>query len=434
MPVLQLAGNRIALGLQWSFLADRAELRRVLKRDAVPGYAVAGCDDGLLYGAFDEVPAGRTLPCAGGLLVGQLLRDAIVYQDLGNGQVWVCAVRDGLPLPGVDRVCGAGEAERLMQDVQLHSQRLDMPLIGSLPQASLALAELLEQTEPAMLSQARLRRPVTQAQYALRAAMALGVLACLGIVWQILHREAPQVVAPMLEEIGLPVNRAEIEARYRDAVQQQLNAERSRLLERPDFAAAGEAWLREVRGLPFAVGGYKPRLLSCTGQNCRVDWDWQASQFNPQDLERLPGLLLPAAAAMERATRAQTELSLQVAAKRLTPWSVQEVDKQVLSLGSRLQKLGARAEITPAELPASINVAASADDQQARERGANFASKSLLVGHQGQVRLVVGDWARVQAVLGVLAEQPLVPERAIFTLNNGNVSLQLEARYVVLVD
>lgn len=433
MPVLQLAGKQIALGLQWSFLADRAELRRVLKHEARLGYVTADCDDGLLCGIQAEAIPGRAPTYAGGLLVGQLLRDAIVYQELGNGRFWVCAVRDGLPLPGVDRVCGVGEAERLVQDVLIHARRQDIPLIGSQPQANQSLVDLLEQVEPVMLRAARLRQPLARTQQALYGCMAVCVLLTLLIGWNILQREEP-VVAPVLQNIGVQGDRAALERAYQAELQRLVEAERARLLERPTFAGAKDAWVRKLRELPFAVGGYKPRLLSCSAQSCRADWDWQANLFDRGDLKRLPGRLLPVGSPMEYATRAQTEFDFDVPKQRLQPLPAEQVDDYVLGLGSRLQKLGARAEISRADQPVSIGVPATADDWQARQRDAKFATRQQLIGQQGNVRLMVGGWARVWAVLDSLAEQPLVPERAIFTLNNGSVSLQLEARYVVLAD
>ena len=436
---VEIGGRIYAAALQWAFATDKADLARTLRRSRVRTVVSHSSDDGLLYGFADESAGGARasgLPGtpAAALMLAQLAPTALVHHTLPSGQVWVCAARDGLPLPGSDRIHNRADAARAVDEFL--SFQPGMPLYGDLPIAAEPLASLFEKATPPLVRRCTLR-PARRG--ALRWLATALVLALAGAGWMYSRHAQRPSPAPATVLPTPTVDVAALESAHARQIERAIEEGREKMLLRPVFGGVAQDWIALVRSLPLAVDGYRPRQIECSPGSCRVEWNWDGPTYHPSALQRLPGKRIEAANPMDYATRVQTLVTLtQPMPARLPALDNNVLEDMLLTLGSALRRDGARVEFSKADKPVTVALPppppALAQALRARAgQGASTAptEQSRVIGRQGRVRLLAVGWSQTQAALGTLATYPMVPERAVLTLNQGQVSLQLEASYVV---
>ncbi|WP_027015213.1 type 4b pilus protein PilO2 [Comamonas composti] len=432
MVALQIEDRWYALGLEWAFADDEQELRQTWRASAPLAVISLPSEDGLLYGvASSDTSDSAKSPIglsAAALLVGQLLPDALVHHRLPNGSIWLCVVRDGLPLPGSDCVCSVEEAGAALEEIQAYQP--DLPRIGSLPGSIQELPALLASAPAKVLRRTLLRRPPRPL---LRRLLLLAIgCACLLslLIWQHLgkrHQPAQQAASGPMPEL-MP-DLAALRTQHQKQVDQALAKSRHELRQQVGFMPVANQWLQTVRQLPLSVGGYRPRQVDCSPESCLVEWDWSAETFEVSALSRLPGELQPAATPAEYATVARTRIALAPVSKQsYEPLTGHALDEALLKLRSSTHRYGGRADISRANQTISVSLPAP---PAALEGNASAAPQSQVIGQRGQVRLMVAGWAQTQKVLQVMGQSSLlIPERAVIALNQSNVTLQVEARYI----
>jgi len=419
MATLQCAGRALAVGLHWGFVENRNAARQQVKSQKHASFVVAANDDGTLLGS--EPKEGKRAPgktrYAGGLLAGQLLRDAILYEEIEPGRIWVCAVKGGLPLPDMDRVTDAADAEQVVADVRAYAQT-PVTLVGSHPEAALTLAGLLEQAEAPMLAASKMRAATEGERLKFYGALAL-ICAAAAYGWWMFTGQGEDDYYDEDEVAEVGNANDNVDTRARDA--QILADARNKMLVRPDFGTLTTTWGNVIGGLPFAVGGYRPAQTECRQNACQMQWNWRAPQFELGFLEHLPGERVASKTPGEYIQQVQTRIPLASApTRRLDGVAASQVDNWALALMSAMRRAGARIDIRPPS--DAINV--TLPGQQ----------KTQTIGHEGRVSIVMSGWGRIRDVFAMLAHEQLAPERAVFTMNGASVNLQMEARYVVLRD
>jgi len=89
---------------------------------------------------------------------------------------------------------------------------------------------------------------------------------------------------------------------------------------------------------------------------------------------------------------------------------------------TQVTRAGGRADILPPNQAVNVSL------PPLRERG---QPRSQLIGHEGRITVMASGWGNIQSVFSVLAQQDLIPERAVFNINGSTIGLQMEAKYVV---
>jgi len=450
MAHLLTADHALAVGLQWAFVGNCAEVRQRL-RSAVRGdsadakqpatekkparggkqairYALANGEEGMLLGIEADAqvdarggaarPARRAPRYAGGLLAAQLLNDAIIFENINPDRVWVCAVRNGLPLPGMDRLTTPEDAAQVVTDVRSYAHA-PMTLVGSHPEAGMTLAALLEQVEPDMLRASRMQQPADHGRVAFYAA--LFVASALAAWFIVSLRPEPQsVAAPIVPQVFGPTDE-EIRAGDAGLVAQGLET----LLTRPDAAVLTAAWRDVLRGMPYGVGGYRPSQADCQVDACRLQWDWRSEQFERHHIARLPGELLPGKTPGEVMRRAQTRLPVgEVPARRLSGVAHDDLDDWAIALVMRVRRTGARIDVAAPGQPVSVKLPPLRDKKP----------RAQTIAHEGRVSVIASGWATIQALFDLLGQEQLVVERSVYNITGASISMQMEARYVVLAE
>jgi len=412
MATLQCAGRALAVGLHWGFVENRNAARQQVKSQKHANFVIASSDDGMLLGS--EAKEAKRAPgktrYAGGLLAGQLLRDAILYEEIEPGRVWVCAVRGGLPLPDMDRVTDAADAAQMLADVRAYAQT-PVTLVGSHPEAALTLVSLLEQVEAPMLAASKMRAASEGERVKFYGALAL-ICAAAGYGWWMFTGQDEDEYLD--EDEVVQVEAVDDNPRDRDA---KLLAEaRNKMLVRPDIGVLTATWGHVIGGLPYAVGGYRPAQTECRRNVCQLQWNWRAPRFERGYLEQLPGELLPSKTPGEYMRQAQTRIPLAaMPTRKLNGVRANQLDNWAMALITAGNRIGARIDVMPAG--DAINAALS--------------ERSQTIGHEGRVSVVASGWNTIRNLFAMLATEQLAPERAVFNINGANVTLQMEARYVV---
>jgi len=423
MTTLSCANHLLAIGLQWAFVEDKSEVRTQLKQAAdAKHYVVASSEEGMLLGMQSASKADKKAKgtqYAGGLLVGKLLPDAILYEQTADDRIWVCAVRGGLPLPGMDKVTEAGEALQVVADVRAYAQT-PVTLVGSHPEASMTLEALLQQVEPSMLPACKMRKASDSERSKFYGVLAMAFCLLAWAVWEFMPQR--EVLDEDFDEVVHAGEPRDEDTGARDA---KLIAEaRSKFLRRADMALMTAVWGDVINRLPYAVGGYRPAISECRNNQCMLQWNWRAPRFERKYLDQLPGERLPSKAPGEYVRQVQTRIPLRgvTATRELNGVAAHEMDDWAIGLMTQVTRAGGRVEILPANQAVNVSLP---------PQGGRGQSRSKLIGHEGRVNVMATGWGHIQSVFAVLAQQDLVPERAVFNINGSNIGLQMEARYVV---
>jgi|GEM_PF-1932557 len=421
MATLHRAGQTLAVGLNWAFVEDKSEVKAQLKQSTSGSYVVARGEEGMLLGLSetDKPAKNGKYGYAGGLLIGKLLPDAIVYEVLDEQSIWVCAVRGGLPLPGMDKVTDESEALQVVADVRTYAQT-PVTLIGSHVEASMTLAALLKQVEPSMLAACKMRKAEDSERGKFYAVLGMAFCLIAWGIWEFMPQQG-ELDEDFDDEIVHTDGTSTQDHSQRDAA---LIAEaRKKFLLRTDMAEMTATWADVLSRLPYAIGGYRPALTECRSNQCMMQWNWRALQYERQYLDRLPGERLPSKTPGEYMRQVQTRIPLsQVANRELLGVPVQEMDNWAIALSTDVIRAGGRADIQPPNQAVNINL------PPLNSRG---QPRSQVIGHEGRVTVIASGWGHIQSVFSVLARQDLVPERAVFTINGSTIGLQMEAKYVV---
>ncbi len=105
-----LNNSSVAVGIEWTLHESLAQAKKAVagkKKILVARKTISGeCVQGICVAA----PKAAKLQ-AGALLAAAVANDVLIYHNLGDGNAWVCAVREGIPLHGFDLVADEESAK-----------------------------------------------------------------------------------------------------------------------------------------------------------------------------------------------------------------------------------------------------------------------------------------------------------------------------------
>src|SRR4051812_21513372 len=111
-----LKNSSIAVGIEWTLHDSIAEAKKaaagkrnvLVVRKVISGECVQG---------VCKAPGKSRKLQAGALLLASVAKDVLVYHSLGDGNAWVCAIREGIPLHGFDVVVDEKSAKSTLAEV-----------------------------------------------------------------------------------------------------------------------------------------------------------------------------------------------------------------------------------------------------------------------------------------------------------------------------
>jgi hypothetical protein len=258
----------VVAGLEW----EAFESRRAAKDNARShAWSVLRADGGdFVVGHTTQQIGGKSY--SGALLLALHLNDAVLYEQLPDGEVWVAAVRSGMPLPGFDHICGEHEARAMLAEALsfVPSARL----VGSIPEAELRYSDVLKalgnKKQAGLLR--KKRGPL----------VVVGVMAAVGLAsmtgWVAYHkisaaneRKAAEAQA-QLALMSEAASRAAALQALTGAARALLDDARRDLAVVTDSVGQTRAWMTALRTVPISDQGWQPEYVECDKVFCTVTW------------------------------------------------------------------------------------------------------------------------------------------------------------------
>lgn len=258
----------VVAGLEWEAFESRRAARDKAKSYA---WSVLRGDGGdYVVGHSTQQNGGKGY--SGALLLALHLNDAVLYERLANGDVWVVAVRAGMPLPGFDRICGEPEAKAMLAEAL--SFVPGARLVGTIPEAELKYSDVLKalgNKKQAGLLQKK-RGPLVVA-----AILVIVAMSCLA-GWVAYHKISAANERKAAEESARLASMSD-NARREAALQAMSGATRA-LLEsgRRDLSVVTDSggqvrsWLNAIRSVQVSDHGWKPEYAECDKVFCTISW------------------------------------------------------------------------------------------------------------------------------------------------------------------
>lgn len=297
----------LVFGLQWSLQENKLDARR-----AVVGSSASvqiPFQGKIALGCSSEPEAKQTNAYSAGAFIGLGFPNAIVTFDIeGTDQSWVCAIMDGVPVPGKDQV---------VETSQVRSQVADMSvwlsggvIIGSLNGASLSLQDALDQVEDAISRKAikqatvalcRFERSGFKPKHFVYSLCITAIVGAVGAAFMFYQQQLADEKARekfLREMLQREEERKAQEAKVAAAIalfKQKVEAERAIVSSAGLAISQWNACDRLRKQLKLSVFGYVPQKLICDFSKNKATLEWSQNDRNLRVAGRphLPGVINP---------------------------------------------------------------------------------------------------------------------------------------------
>lgn len=141
MKIITRAGKQLAVGGEWMLPTNKVEAKELLfelKENLVAIYKIGELE---AIGSFPDKGSGKVH--AGALVVCQVLKNAIIVEEVGDGLFWFVVLKDGVPMPTTDRLCSKDEANYAVTDAIAFNE--NAIVIGNTSAATTTLDDVLAQ-------------------------------------------------------------------------------------------------------------------------------------------------------------------------------------------------------------------------------------------------------------------------------------------------
>lgn len=291
-----LSEFNLVLGLEWSLYESIEAARVALPRRGVPYYARQVISGECAQGVPADLPLqaikrAKSPPLAGALVLANIMGNAVIFQDMGDDLVWVCAVNQGVPIPGFDRVQGKDQALLTLAEVLSFMPHLRQ--VGTHAQATSTLSDVLLGLDRAKRRNSRILIPGQSRERAFRIILLAGLMVSVYMAADWLWPKiAPPPVPPVVNApVSAPppvVDAAKLAAQ--EQFRRELEQARRELLDAASPSGQFLLWYAFWRDIPLSVMGFRPTKAQCAPLYCDVKWQRPHGAL-PSDSSRLPGVL-----------------------------------------------------------------------------------------------------------------------------------------------
>lgn len=284
----------LAVGLEWVLHDSVKEANAALKgkKNALFARHAAGgeCVQAIVSRA-DLPRKNRDKLRPGALMVAAVAPNALVYYPVTEELVWVCAIRDGVPLHGFDAVVGEGDAQALLSEAMTYIQGAD--LFGPLSGSSRDLPEVIGSVDKKTAKGIRF----TQAGLPIVPVLAVGVIVGTVVAAYAGYQElaakmsqeksiAEAIAAQIRSEEDKKRRLADAQAGY----QAQIEQLRQTYMDAVAPADQFKAWMDVLAAQPASLGGWMVASAECDPALCRIKWFKKDARAIPSMAGQLPGM------------------------------------------------------------------------------------------------------------------------------------------------
>lgn len=284
MPLIKVNGldREIAVALEWHLLPGVTSERKELEAIVKEAKAKVGCrmrdekSGGAVAGISDERKPGSA--CGAAWLAAASGGDSIILiEPVASGRVWMCAVRAGLPVQGLDLVVDPGQvASRLPEFLDgTHQVRICSTIDGlddyGYPVEPVSFFELTQGQAPVKLERMSGISPLV---VGLLGALVVAGAGYYSLAAYMAHQEQLRVQAEQEEMQRRQAEQAEADRRLAILRRFELGEAivKAKVLERPDIGDSLVAVYSQVDQLPTALAGWMLKGFQCDLATCSIDW------------------------------------------------------------------------------------------------------------------------------------------------------------------
>lgn len=257
-----LKNSSIAVGLEWTLHDTVSEAKKAVagKRNILVARKVifGECVQGIC-----KTPVKNKKLQAGALLAAAAANDVLIFHSLGDGNVWVCAVREGIPLHGFDVVVDENSAKAKLSEVMSYIPTA--AVYGDLSGAKGSLADLFADLTSADKKAAALAAPDNPVVIVTLVA----VIVVLGTAATFMYRYFENRTS---DPIARQMQNNEEMRRAKMAFENEVKQARQSFWDARSPSRQFDVWYEVLRSLPVSVNGWTPSALNCDFADCKVTW------------------------------------------------------------------------------------------------------------------------------------------------------------------
>lgn len=302
--IIEFGSWKVALGMEWVMPTSKAEIRAEKKARAKQNFVFSEAS-GQYWLGFHSAVTGKVYSAA--FLVALVKPNAVVYCPVDDAHGWVCAITEGMPVVGYDKILPLSEARSTA--IEWSNLFNHAEVVGELSGSQCSVPEVFES-----LSQELASKTINKGQLAMamlsggsisvkRIGVFAGAVFLIGVAAfgvkvfretqakreheQItLQEAAQQLLAEKMNREKVDAERKALAAAYAAKVAAERTGMRVRVS--PWSLWSGVTGVR--RSLPVSLYGYKPQTFDCTTDSCRVEWVGSGRFTSPVDKLRLPNV------------------------------------------------------------------------------------------------------------------------------------------------
>lgn len=279
-----LNDHNLALGLDWITYPDIKSAKAGLPKGRNYRYALKEGEGEVLLAIVDDAEAKKTVHSGALLLAcsGSGSSTALVHHTISPEQVWVCAVVNGLPVPGADILVHPSESYSTF--LQLRQDMGDPLVYGDLPEARGSLSSLIDVIDPKDGKKAVLQRD-SKALVILTVGILLALVTAAGGYFFYASQKAEKEQA-----LAMQIAQAQAQARREEQkklLEEHIKTQKETFLKVPSPYFMIDQWLSVLRSLPITYNGWSPTTILCGQDKCLVKWTRTPKAY-PSSFTSLP--------------------------------------------------------------------------------------------------------------------------------------------------
>lgn len=302
MASFHYADLNLILAMQWTLHESAAKARQALPKRNPPFYVRQRHLTDYAQGVAVDLPGkalkGKALNAlSGALAVAVSMRNALVRHQLPDGRVWVCAVREGSPVPGFDRIeVDAKQADLTVDEILSYMPELQSQRVGDEDDAVCTLDQLIKELDKKKRRASQIIFPGQAAGKVIRVVILAGLMVTTYVMRDWIFPDPPPPPPPAPRPAPKPVAVVPPPAAPvldDSARDQAIEKARAEFLNAASPLEQLNAWRTVIYSLAPSYYGYRPERAQCEPTHCDIAWT-KSDRALPSDTVRLPGKLLDA--------------------------------------------------------------------------------------------------------------------------------------------
>lgn len=337
---------RVAAGVSWSLHGSQSEARKEARKGSL---VVVRKEREFVVGCIQQSVKSAAGIYAGALLLAQVEKDAILYEELGDGEAWLVAVRDGMPLPGFDIVADTATVQAQFSEALHYNPSAS--IYGSIDGAKATLIDALDKLQKRDIALTRMHRPAALKRRVLAAlALVLCVAAAGGAFYLQQERlvEEQSALQKLMDVQITERSKLQRRAELADSFKKSIELRKRELHETVSPEAQFAAWVEFARKMPLSIDGWRVMDLDCDPARCLISWAASEGTM-PHSAVKLPGATKNTVLQGNTMANAiKTEIAIPLVRNKATREQLLSPQMFVVALGALYKSSGLVAQAGPA--------------------------------------------------------------------------------------